>query len=89
MKIVLSKHIIEKKIPLLRSLGWNITKSKIKKIIQNPKWKGFTEANQPTIMGLVDKMHILRVVYRQNNGIIFVITIHIARRGRYESTKNK
>ena len=89
MKIVLSDNVINEKIPLLKSLGWDITTSKIEKTIQNPNWRGTTKYHQPTVMSLIDKGHILRVVFKyQEDDIIFVITIHIARRGTYESTKS-
>lgn len=88
MKIILSQHVIKEKIPLLKSLGWNITQSKIRRTVKNPKWRGTTKYGQPTAMSLVDEKHILRAVYEhRENDIIFVITIHIARRGTYESTK--
>lgn len=87
MKIILSWHVLNEKIPLLKSVNWNITKAKIRQTIKKPKWRGTTEKGQPTAMSLVDQNHILRVVYKRENDIITVITIHIARRGRYESTK--
>lgn len=87
MKIVLTRHVIEEKIPRMKALDWDITESKIKRTIKNPKWRGITRFGQPTVMSLVDKRHILRVVFEQKGDIIRVITIHIARRGTYESTK--
>jgi hypothetical protein len=87
VRIILSQHVINKKIPLIKSLGWNITNLKIKKILTTPKWKGTTSYNQSTVMGLLDKNHILRIVFRRDDDIIFVITVHVARRGTYESTK--
>lgn len=85
MKIVLSRHVLNEKIPLLKSLNWNITQAKIRQTIRNPKWRGVTDKGQPTAMSLVDEEHILRVIYKKDD-IIKVLTIHIARRGRYEST---
>lgn len=87
MKIVLSSHVINEKIPLIKSLGFTISESKIKQIVRKPKWVGITESNQPTAIGLVSARHILRAVLKNESGIITVITVHIARRGRYESTK--
>lgn len=87
MKIVLTKHVIEKKIPKMKELGWNITGSKIKQTVRKPSWKGLTRFGQPTVMDLVDERHILRVVLSFEGDIIRVITAHIARRGTYESTK--
>ena len=87
MKIVFTRHVTSEKIPLMRTLGWDINRSKIKRTIKKPKWRGFTRFGQPTVMDLVDEKHILRVVLENENGIIRVITAHIARRGTYESTK--
>lgn len=87
MKIVLTLHVLEEKIPLLKNLNWNVTKAKIRQTIKKPKWSGMTKYGQSTAMSLMDEDHILRVVFREEGGIIRVITVHIARRGTYESTK--
>lgn len=87
MKIVLTRHVIIEKIPKMKALGWNITESKIKQTIIKPRWQGFTKFGQPTAMSLVDTKHILRVVLNKEGDIIRVITVHIARRSTYESTK--
>lgn len=87
MKIEFSWHVLEEKTPLLKNLNWNITKAKIRQTIRKPKWRGVTEEGQPTAMSLVGKNYILRVVYKKEDDIISIITVHIARRGRYESTK--
>lgn len=87
MKIIFTKHVLEEKMPLLQSLNWNITKAKIRQSIERPKWRGMTKYGQLTALVLVDKNHILRIIFEEEGGIIRVITIHIARRGTYESTK--
>lgn len=87
MKIVLTRHVLEDKIPRIKALGWKISEAKIKQTIVKPKWKGMTKFNQETTMSLLDKGHILRVIFERENDIIRVITIHPARRGTYESTK--
>lgn len=86
MKIIYTKHALKDKLPVLRRLGRNISKTKIEETIVNPKWKGVSKHGQATVMSLVDEMHILRVVIRREGDIITVITLHIARRGKYEST---
>lgn len=86
MKVVYTKHALEK-FKELELDGWLIAKSKIYRTIKNPKWKGLTKQKQETAIGLIDPKHILRVVIRrENGGIIRVITFHIGRRGKYEST---
>lgn len=85
MKFVFTKHAIEK-FTLLKSLGWKLTRTQIKKTIKSPRWSGVSQKGQSTAMILVDRKHIVRVVFRKENDIIVVITFHIARRGKYEST---
>jgi len=87
VKVVLSRHVLVEKIPLIKSLGFVISESQIEIIVKKPKWRGVTDSGQPTAMGLINGEHILRAVLKIKNGIITVITVHIARRGRYESTK--
>ncbi|MDD5147603.1 MAG: hypothetical protein PHV63_03615 [Candidatus Daviesbacteria bacterium] len=85
MKIVYTRHV-EEKLLALRKEGWFIAKKKIREMIKDPRWAGITRYNQETIIGLLDEKHILRAVLDKKNDIIKVITFHIGRRGRYEST---
>lgn len=85
MKITFTKHTLEK-IKILKQQGWKVNQKKIKEIIGKPKWRGVTKTNQNTVMGLADNNHILRIILGSENGIIKVITFHIARKGKYEST---
>ena len=85
MKIVYTKHALEKFIEL-ESKGWIVTKTKIRGIIKKPKWRGTTKYNQETALGLMDSSHILRIVLDRKGDIIKVITFHMGRRGKYEST---
>jgi len=85
VKIIYTKHALEK-FKELESKGWIVTKSKIRQIIKKPKWEGVTKYNQETAIGLVNDKHILRIVLDRKGDIIKVITFHIGRRGKYEST---
>ncbi len=85
MKIVFTYHAIEKRVEL-EKFGWKITKIQVKRTLSNPKWHGVSKHGQKTAMGLLNHKHILRVIFDRDNDIIKVITIHVARRGRYEST---
>ena len=87
MKIEFSWHVLNETIPEFKSLGWNISKSKIRQTIKNPKWVGITKYGQPAFMSLINEKYILRVIGKQEGGIITVVTLYIAKRGRYESTK--
>lgn len=85
MKIIYTKHALEK-FKELESKGWTVTKTRIKRIIKRPKWRGATKYNQETALDLIDEKHILRIVLDRKGDIIKVITFHIGRRGKYEST---
>ena len=85
MRIIYTKHS-EGKFAQLERLGWKITKRKVENIINKPQWKGISRFGQETALSLVDKTHILRVIFNKDGDIIKVITFHIARRGKYEST---
>lgn len=86
MKVIFTKHAAKDKLPMLKRFGWVVTKARVKKVIKNPRWGGLTKKGQKTAMDLVDEAHILRVIFRKEGGIISIITLHIARRGKYGST---
>ncbi len=86
MKFVFTKHAAKDKLPLLRRFGWVITRTRVKEIVKNPQWSGLTKKGQKVAMGLANESHILRVIFRKEDDIITIITLHIARRGKYEST---
>ena len=84
MKIILSKHIIQDKIPLLKNRGFFVTIRQVKEVITNPDHVD-KESDHPKIIASksIDEKHILRVVYKIENDIIKAITIYPAEKGRY------
>lgn len=85
MEFVFTKHAVEKFTELER-LGWRISKDKIRRTINNPRWRGVSRHGQEAAMSLIDRNHIVRIVFDRGDDIIKIITFHIARRGKYEST---
>ena len=83
MKFVFTKHAEKDKLPAIKRFGWNVTKAKVKKTVLKPRWRGISKSGEKTAMSLVDTKHILRVIFRKEDAII---TLHIARRGKYGST---
>jgi len=77
MKIIYTKHALKDKLPVLKKLGWNISKNKVEATIINPKWRGTSKHGQETAMSLVDEGHILRVVFRRKDDIK-LLTIYFA-----------
>lgn len=85
MTITYTKHAKEK-FKTLEKFGWKITESQVRKTIKKPKWFGNSKFGQKTVMSLIDDKHILRVIFNAENGKIKIITFHIARKGKYESS---
>lgn len=84
MKIAFTKHA-EKKFKELPLLNITVKKADIIKAIKNPDYID-VESDKPKIIvhGPLNSKHIVRVVYKQESGIITVITFYPARRKRYE-----
>lgn len=83
MRIILTRHA-EKKLKDLKQLGVYLTKSLIGEALENPLHVD-TESDYPNKIasGIFDEKHILRVIFREEDGIITVITFYPAKRGRY------
>ena len=70
MKFVFTKHALKDKLPELERFGWNITKTKVKRIVNKSRWHGVSRHGEETAMDLVDDKHILRVIFRREDGIL-------------------
>ena len=83
MTIVFTNHA-EKKLKDLKNLGVDVTKSLIKNVLKNPLHVD-EESDPPRKIasGKFDDNHLLRVVFREENDIIIVITFYPAKKGRY------
>ena len=83
MRIVFTRHS-EKKFQDLKNLGVKVKKSFIKSVLKNPLHVD-SESDHPNKIasGKFSKEHLLRVVFREENDIIIVITFYPARKGRY------
>lgn len=84
MKIVFSGHALEDKFPIFKERGFNFTQKDILKVIKNPDHTDkISDAPKIIASKSYDKKHILRVVYKLDNGIIKIITFYPAEKGRY------
>jgi len=83
MKIVLTKHAIEK-IERFRKNKIIITKENILKVINNPEHVD-RNSDKPKIITskTLNERLVLRVVYKEEGDIIKVITFYPAKKGRY------
>ena len=83
MQIAYTKHA-EKKFTDLKELGVVITKILIKTTLSKPlNIDATSDYPNKIAVGLLNKSHILRVVYREEHDTIVVITFYPARKERY------
>ena len=83
MKIVFTKHARDK-FKMLAKHWFNLTGTDVIKVLENPEHED-KETNLPNIIASksFDEKHVLRVVYKREDGIIRVITFYPAEKGRY------
>lgn len=83
MHIVFTRHS-EKKFKDLKKLGVIIKKSLVKNVLNNPLHVDY-ESDPPKKIasGKFGEKHVLRVVFREEDDIIVVITFYPAKEGRY------
>ena len=86
MKIIFTKHALGKfKHYSIVKLG--IKKKHIELALKSPDYPSKVEGyGVKSILKKYDAVHDLRVIYREDNDIIIVITFHPAERGRYEKS---
>lgn len=83
MRIVFTHHA-ENKLKDLANLGVNVTKSLVENILKNPlHTDDKSDSPNKIASGKLGKRHLLRIVFREEDGIIIVITFYPARKGRY------
>ncbi len=83
MRVIFTRHA-ERKIKDLEALGIYIENSLIKKILAQPIHLDITSDHPKKIAsGEFDTTRILRIVYKEENGIMTVITFYPAKKGRY------
>ena len=77
MKYRFTKHSFEK-ITLMKKYGFSVDQEKIILTIEKPVKKE-TKGGNFIATSILDKTHVLRVVYRQEDDIIIIITIYPGR----------
>lgn len=83
MKIVFTRHAA-KKFKDLAKLEVHVTKSLVKGILLNASHLDIeSDAPKKIASGEFDATRILRIVYREEHGIMIVITFYPAKKGRY------
>ncbi len=83
MRFHFTKHA-QHKLRKVKQAGFSVSENKVEQTIINPIKVENREDGTYIATTLLDKTHVLRVVYRQENDIIIVITFYPGRRKVYE-----
>lgn len=83
VKIVYTKHALGK-FKTHEAAGWKFSKKDIENTIKKPYFLEIDkETNNKMVLKRWDKEHDLRVIYKENDDIIIVITFYPTEKGRY------
>ena len=83
MKITYTKHALEK-FKIHEAAGWKFFRKDISETVKNPYFL-FKDENRGVnlVIKRWDGGHDLRVIYKEEDGIITVITFYPTEKGRY------
>jgi len=81
--IYFTKHAIEK-FEILKRHKFSVSKEQIIETIENPEKIDHSRSPLLIAQRKFDKTHVLRVVYKQEEGLIKVITFYPGRSKQYE-----
>lgn len=84
MKIVFTKHA-KGKFKTHKIAGWNFSQKDVRQAIRNPYFSGIEVGRGVKfVLKTWNSGHDLRVIYKEENGIITVITFYPTEKGRYK-----
>lgn len=81
--IYFTKHAHEKFI-ILKRHGFHVSPNTIVRIIEQPDFIDYSRLPLKIAQGVFDKKHVLRVVYKEENGKKVIITFYPGRKNQYE-----
>jgi len=83
-QVILSKHA-ENKIRFLKEHGFPLTERQVVETVMNPDKVLKGKEGRLVCQKIINKKHVLRVIYEKHKGLKWVVTVYPARRERYES----
>jgi len=83
LKIRFTKHAREK-FTILKRHKFSVSRQAIFKTIRRPDYIDYSRFPLKIAQKPFDKTHVLRVVYKEENGEIVVITFYPGRKSQYE-----
>ena len=88
MIIHFTRHA-EDKFEILRKHGVTVTKEQVIAAVQRPDYLDRSRLPLLIAQGDLDRHHVLRVVYKQEEGLIKIITFYPGRKKQYEQQSSK
>ncbi len=83
MKVTYTKHA-KRKFGFHKKLGWKFSRADVKRVIQEPNFSNIDiDRSVKIALKRWDSEHDLRVIYKEEDGIITVITFYPTEKGRY------
>lgn len=83
MNIVFTKHAL-RKFKIHEAAGWKFSKKDIRETVENPYSSIIDEeTNIKIVLRRWDNEHDLRVIHKEKNDIIIIITFYPTEGGRY------
>ncbi len=83
MKTIFTKHAVDK-FETLRRHKFIVTREQVLETVENPDIIDYSRLPLLIAQRPFDRSHILRVVYKQEGGIIRIITFYPGRKLQYE-----
>ena len=83
MRIRFTRHA-RFKISLINEHGFPLTTNRVKDAIEQPRVYHRGEVRQEGGYRSLDRIHAIRVIYEEREGVFTVVTVMVVRRIRYE-----
>ncbi|MCX8008865.1 MAG: DUF4258 domain-containing protein [Patescibacteria group bacterium] len=83
MQVRFTRHALEK-FSRMKDAGFDLTKIDIQKVVEHPFKLENTTDNTKIATQLLDDHHVIRVVFREEDDIILIITFYPGRIKAYE-----
>lgn len=82
MQICFTRHANDKSGVLARH-GWSISREQVENTVRNPAYLDRSRAPLRIAQSPLDETHVLRVVYREEQDTMVIITFYPGRKSQY------
>lgn len=82
MQIRFTRHANDK-FEVLARHGWNVLREQVENTVQNPAYLDRSRVPLYIAQASLDEAHVLRVVYREEQAVMVIITFYPGRTSQY------